>query len=553
MSKWLLKIVKLFNPIFRRQGVDIDRLYTIVELKLLMDTRRVYMSWKQRQQKENKNHLNTVLLLYGLFGIFMGFAIYQVPLVPGMILLHSFIIFMMAMTLITDFSSVLLDTTDNQIIVPRPVNNKTVFMARLIHILLYLFQFSIAICLMPVISVFWKYGITTGTTLILTSQLTVILAVFFTYILYLLILRFSNEEKIKDIVSYFQIGMTVFFALGYQLIPRLLEFTNLTASFEPRWYSFLLPPVWMAMALEGVHMLNFDRIHIIMFIMALVFPLILFWVMNKYLAPGFSRKLEALGTDSRSDKKPVTDVKGKKGMSALISRIVCSSKLEQGAFEITWKITARDKTFRLQFYPSLGYIPIFIFILVFNGGRNMEEVLQTLPDSNKFLMLIYLPLFSVATSFSIVTFNENFQASWVYHSMPVAKPGHILSGSWKSMIVKFFLPVYLLFFIIALFIWGPGVADDYVLGLCNSLLSLAAVAYLSDHYLPFSRQANVKEQSGKFLNMIIQMFVVGLLVLVHYFLLAYPWIMFAVAVVSAVGCWFMVKNLQLISWKKISV
>src|SRR5678815_2391137 len=81
MGKWLLKLVKLFNPVFRRQGIDVDRLFTIVELKLLMDTRRVYMSWKQGQQKDNKNHLTTILLLYGLFGIFMGVAVYSFPTV----------------------------------------------------------------------------------------------------------------------------------------------------------------------------------------------------------------------------------------------------------------------------------------------------------------------------------------------------------------------------------------------------------------------------------------------------------------------------------------
>ena len=125
MGKWLLKLVKLFNPVFRRQGIDVDRLFTIVELKLLMDTRRVYMSWKQGQQKDNKNHLTTILLLYGLFGIFMGIAVYSFPnVVTAMILFHSYVIFMMAMTLITDFSSVLLDTTDNQIILPRPVNRR---------------------------------------------------------------------------------------------------------------------------------------------------------------------------------------------------------------------------------------------------------------------------------------------------------------------------------------------------------------------------------------------------------------------------------------------
>ena len=86
MVKWLLTFVKLFSPLLRRQGVDTDRLFSIVELKLLMDTRRVYMNWKPGQQSENKNHLTTILLLYSLFGIFMGVVVYSLPsLVTAMV------------------------------------------------------------------------------------------------------------------------------------------------------------------------------------------------------------------------------------------------------------------------------------------------------------------------------------------------------------------------------------------------------------------------------------------------------------------------------------
>ncbi|RYF98504.1 MAG: hypothetical protein EOO02_18785, partial [Chitinophagaceae bacterium] len=471
MGKWLLRLVRIFNPLFRRQGVDVNLLYPIVELKLLMDTRRVYMSWRQKQQSENKNHLLYTLLLYALFGILMGVSVLQLPLMPAMIILHSFIIFMMAMTLVTDFSSVLLDTADNQIILPRPVNSKTLFMARLIHVLIYLLQFSLSICLAPIICGFIAYGPVAGIVLIITTQLTVLLAVFFTYILYLTILRFSNEQKIKDIVSYFQIGMTLFFAFAYQVVPRIMDYSSLMVSFSPKWYSFLIPPVWMAMTIEAVAEFEFDLVHIAMIILALVVPLLLFWLMNKYLVPSFTRKLEALNTDSSVQQTAQPEVRVRKGLADTMAPVFCQSPVERGAFSTTWRITGRDKSFRLQFYPALGYIPIFIFLLIFNGGRDVGNVMANLPETNKFLILIYLPLFTVASSLSIVTFNENFQASWIYHSMPLGKPGFILSGALKAMIVKFFLPVYLLFFVISAFVWGWDVVDDYLMGLFNSLVS----------------------------------------------------------------------------------
>ena len=137
MEKILLKLVYLFRPFFKGNEIDFNRMLVIVETKLTMDQRRVYLNWRQGKQKEKKNPLIMALLFYGFMGLIFGSTIYFTDnFLTVMIFVHAYILFMMAMILITDFSSVLLDTTDNQVILPRPVSSKTLFMARLVHILL---------------------------------------------------------------------------------------------------------------------------------------------------------------------------------------------------------------------------------------------------------------------------------------------------------------------------------------------------------------------------------------------------------------------------------
>ncbi|MET0300784.1 MAG: hypothetical protein ABW036_13520, partial [Flavitalea sp.] len=518
MGKLLLRFARLFAPVFRKQGVDTGLLYAIVELKLLMDSRRVYVSWRQKNQKENNSQMTWTLLMYTIMGGFAGLLIVQLPIIPAMMIFHAFVIFMMAMTLITDFSSVLLDTADNQIILPRPVNGKTLFMARLIHILIYLVQFSISISVIPVIIGFIVKGPVVGSMMILTSQLAVLFSVSLTYILYLLVLRYSNEQKLKDIVSNFQIAMTIFFVAGYQVVPRLIDIVDLEATYHPAWYSWLLPPVWMAIAIEAVSAGIYDTQHSIMLILAVSFPILLFWAMNKYLAPNFAKQLDALGNTGQKNVR-ISDsvVKTTPGISTALGRLISRSAVERAAFSNTWRITGRDKSFRLQFYPSLAYIPVLLFIFVFNSGKNMGQVMQELPQSNKFIILMYLPMFTVNTAVSLLGFSENFQASWIYHAPPLARPGEIISGSLKAMLVKFFFPVYFFFLAVAIFVWGSSVINDFLMGLFNSLFCILAVANLSEHFLPFSRQPNVKQQSGKFLNIIVQFIVIGVLVGLHFF------------------------------------
>lgn len=553
MEKWLLKMVHIFDGLFRRQGIDITQLYTIVETKMIMDKRRVYMNWRQSGQTENKNHLLMVLAVYALFSIFMGAMIFFLPsFMLAMIFLHGYIIFMMAMTLITDFSTVLLDTTDNQIILPKPVNSRTLFMARQIHILLYLLQFTVAMCLIPVICVGLKYGVATALASVITLLLSVLLAVFLTYFLYLLILRFGNEAKAKELVTWFQIGMTVFFAVGYQVIPRFINMSELADRFELHWYSYLLPPVWMSVALESVYTLRIDAIHLLMIVVAISVPVLLFWVLSKYLAPSFAARLGAINTDVQSEAVTATTAT-KKPFGAFLSRWFTKNTLSKAGFEIAWNITGRDKSFKLQFYPSLGYIFVFIFIFVFNGGRNIGGSWRELAGSTKFLWFIYLPMFTVANAIMFVTFSENFLASWIYQSTPIKKPGELLLGSLVALFVKYFVPIYLLMFAISVYIWGWKVTDDFLFGLINDYLCFLILGSIGKQYLPFSRQPNTRQQTGRFLLVIFQMMIVGVLVGMHFLIIKIPATLYIIVPLVIAGSWLLQQNLRNLPWKKIAV
>lgn len=548
--KLMLRLVKFFAG----NGIDMDKLTIIAQTKVMMDRRRTPVSWKQRQQKEVKNPLAISLFMYAFFGVFVAVIIFaSESLRVSMVIIHAYILFMMAMTLITDFSNVLLDTTDNQIILPRPVGSRTLFMARVVHILVYLLQFMIAMAIAPLLAIFIHYGPVTGIASLVTIMLTVAFAVFLTYLLYGLILRFGNEQKIKDIIGYFQIFMTVMFAAGYQVIPRLMDMHDGALLFNIHWYSFLLPPVWMAMTLEAIHDHLFDMTHIAMMVCCIALPVVTVWTLFKFLAPSFSRKLAALNTENAITQQTHAAGDVKASLPEKVSRIFCVSKAEAAGFEMTWKITGRDKNFKIQFYPSFAYLLIFAFVFVFKSSKDFETLWHDLPRTRSFLWFVYLPVFTMMSGLQIISFNDNFAAAWVYQSLPLYKPGEIISGSIKAMMVKFFLPVYLLFFAFAMFVWGVPVLDDFLLGFFNDLLIFFAIANLNEHYLPFSKQLNVKLQSGKFVKVLMQMILVAAMVGLHWLALKITWLPLALVPVSAMLFYWLLKRIQRLPWLKISV
>ncbi|MBP6025273.1 hypothetical protein [Ferruginibacter sp.] len=346
--------------------------------------------------------------------------------------------------------------------------------------------------------------------------------------------------------------MTILFAVGFQIIPRLINFNQLEVSFQLHTYSYFLPPVWMAMSLDAIHHFNFDSLHLLMLFCSIAVPAITFWLMIKYLAPSFAKKLAALNNDAENKKTISLSTKQSKSLSEKISSIICTKKTESGSFEMAWKITGRDKNFKLQFYPSLAYILVFIFIFVFKSGQNVAAVWQNLPETKMFLFFIYLPMFSLTGSFALITTHENFQASWIYQSTPIAKPGYLISGTLKVILAKFFILIYLLMFCLSFYVWGSAIINDFILGFFNNIFLLLLIVNLQDHYLPFSRQLNTKQQSGKFVQAMLQILLIAAIVGLHFLIITIPWLTYCLLPVSIFGCYYLLKRIQNLNWLKIS-
>ncbi|MFN0081065.1 MAG: hypothetical protein ACKVOM_00975 [Ferruginibacter sp.] len=554
MDKLILRFVLFFAKTFLKKDVDFEKLKIITETKLIMDRRRARVTMKQKVQKDPKNQLLISQIVYAIFGIFVGAIFFTVKeIIPCMVILHTYILFMMAMTLITDFSTVLLDTTDNQIILPRPVSSKTFFMSRLVHILVYLLQFTIALSIFPLIFTFVLFGALVGIAAIFTILFTVVFAVFLTYLLYGLILRFSNEEKIKDIVSWSQIVMTIVFAGGMQILPRIIDVSNLQIKIDIHWYSYFIPAMWMAYTLEAVYALKLDSPHILMIVLSVLVPAITFWIMIKFLAPSFSRKIGALGN---SDTQPlvaiVKNTGQEKSFLQKILPVLCKNKTEEAGFELTYNMTARDKSFKIQFYPSLAYLLVFAFIFVFNRGKDVAQVWAALNTTESFLWFAYLPMFTISTGIALIAFNENFAASWLYLASPLKQPGSLISGALKALLFKFFVPIFLLLYAFSFYIWGYIIIDDFVLAFFNNTVIFLLISHIGKSHLPFSMQPNVQQQTGKFIQVILQILMIALLVGLHYLALKLTWLVAVLIPVSVMGCYFLLRTIQQYTWQKIT-
>ncbi len=551
-------LLRLFLWVVQKTGIsgaNFEQVKIIASTKLLMDGRRTPATWKVKQQQPKANKKLAGMIVYGLMSIFFGV---QVFIVPSMYLVlsifHGYILFFISMLLITDFSNVLLDTRDNQILMPKPVSGRTILLSRTIHISIYLFRNYISLCTIPIIFYWFYYGWIVGLGSIFTSLLMLLFSLFSTYILYGILFRFASEQKIKDIIGYFQIVLTIVIMAAFQILPRLLNFDE-GFTITPGFSSYFIPPCWMAIALEAFAYGMYDQFHLIHIVLALIVPFLAVFVVLKFIAPGFNKKIAALAHAGQAG-SVAKIAEGKNSSQTWLGRIqnfVCTTETQKAGFQIFNKIAARDKGFKIAFYPSFAYIFVMIFAFMFKSGNNIKLVLLSLSDTSNYLWLAYIPVMAVSSAMFLMPYHEKFEAGWVYQSAPLARPGELVQGALKAIIIKFLLPIFFIMFGIALYFWGYKIIDDFLLGFCNTLLIMYVMLFSQPVHLPWSKQPNTQQQSGRFLKVLLQYLIIGILVAVHYLATRYPPATLLCILPVLVGVWLYHNKLNKLPWQKISV
>ena len=157
------------------------------------------------------------------------------------------VIFMLLSFYISDYSTVLLDTTEKAFYSVLPVGEEEKSLAKTIHIALYLGEIATAMLLPSMIVGIYFHGVIYGLLYLLMGIGTAFFCLYLAGGLYYLLLQLFSGEKLKDILNIFQVVMTIGIALAYQIIPRVIDFkaiANWEPSYSPFW--FLLPSAWFS-------------------------------------------------------------------------------------------------------------------------------------------------------------------------------------------------------------------------------------------------------------------------------------------------------------------
>lgn len=565
MNKLLLKLVMLPSGLWQRMGADKDQLRAILHAKLLMDDRKPLSfganKGMERKRKKKKDRKNTSLLTM-LLSFFMG-MIYVFPIlmclsntVIGLAFFYTMFIFFFTFTLITDFANVLVDTKDKLILFPRPINDRTIMMSRLLYIAIYLFRLAIPMS----IPAWIVFGIIKGWIGALFFPFPVLLLVFIVLFvvcgLYILMLRVSKPGKFKEVLNYFQIGFSVVFFATYMLSsrmidPKAIENVNIEA-FDVFKY---IPTYWIATSwswidstatiLPGTKWLS---------IFAILFPIVSLWLTVKYLAPQFIKSLVSSENTEVVVEAPKRRVKEQKNEQQFykLANLLNKSDIGKAGFIMTWLQTNRSRTFKMRVLPTFAYVPVYFFYILLNNNKPFAEVWSGLPDSKSYIALLYMTTFVIMQGLAYITMSDQYKAAWVYYSAPIEKPGEVILGAFKAMWVKYFLPFMLVIGAFTIYVWGAEKLLDIVLATVNITFFTVAQMYFSYRILPFSMKEQVKDNGVKtIIRVLLTFLLIGVLGAAHYLADVLWWLKLIFLVLTAILLWMFYDSLRNTPWNKL--
>ncbi|WP_338874224.1 hypothetical protein WBJ53_01205 [Spirosoma sp. SC4-14] len=550
---WLLDRLKL---LFRALGADYNQLRAIVQAKLTMDNRRSSLTLGRygRGTAEQSNTFTRILLIYALFGGLISVGMLAIPdknkLFFPLTLQFSYIMALCAMTLISDFSSVILDSSDNQIILPRPVSNRTLWLARIVHITSYLFAIALSLSIVGILFTAYRFGALAGLLSLAMSLLSAVLMVFLTNIVYLLLMRFVSEEKLREVINYFQIVLAVLFYGGYQFLPRLLGAQALNEIMEHQWWHYLVPPMWMAGTVEIFIQPIFDTTHLIFAGLAITMPILGLWFMNRFLTTDFTQKLSIIDQESRTTSTSPTTVSSSTslaptGWSERLSGWFTDNALERAAFAFTWRVTGRDRKFKLKTYPQLGFGLAYVVAMSFqNYGLGA--------GGSFYLFALYFAGLYVMIAQYQLSVSDSYRAAWIYGSAPIQTPGNILAGSLKALILKLLTPFYILLASYILFRYGIDKLSDVLLAFSNSLVMLISMALFSTRYMPFSTAQDALKQSNTGRGLLTSV-ILGIVGFSHYGLTYLPYGTWIALPFSILAFWVLFRQYKQTNWSQIEM
>ncbi|WP_390406403.1 hypothetical protein [Lacticaseibacillus jixiensis] len=444
--------VAAVGKMLRRYGVDAAQFQLLVANKRRLANRDTSLGLGISSNKPSTHALRNSLLMDLLIGFFLMLLLWMMGPAIGYTMYYATFMLWLFMVMLTGYSPLMLDPKDRNQFFTRGVSASTINAARLYVVGWYLLLNTAALGVFALVPTVLRFGVLAAVLFAVGLLLCAVFSLVAALLVYLLVLRFFDGERLKNLLNLLQIALMIAVYAGSQILPRLSIGSGSGAK-HLAWWLLLTPPAWFA-GLPTVGSLTAQASDWIAAGLAIVVPVVMAWFYARHAA-NFEQYLAKLDT--------ANDAVRKLGWYyRLCRRIFAAKPTVSGYFLLAWQHLRQEREYKLRVYPNLAYMMVVLGVLVLNFNRDSKNLWQSMAP-----FLPYVGLM-VAMSLPLAVINLNFsdqpQAMRVFTYVPFAEHGALVLATVEALFARLIVPIVLILGVFG--IAGVGV---------RGVLSLAAV------------------------------------------------------------------------------
>jgi ABC-2 type transport system permease protein len=446
-----------------------------------------------RRRPDKPRSLLLLVVMYTFMGLMTGtIAFAKVDVFTFGIVVHGMTFMIVGMGISAEAGDVLFNANENDVLVHRPIHPSTLLLAKALNLLAFAMILALALNLFP--TVFGLAAVGARPWYPAVHLFTVALLGAFSaasvVCVYGLIVRFLDREKFDNFAAWSQVGMSILFAVGFQIVPRLMEKFQGVSLESYVAYFVPVPPAWFAAMDAAAAGSTASPSVLALAAIGLAATAFLAWIAIGKLAPSYGEGLAKLA-ESRARKAEPRRVSAGAGRArSPFLRWWLRDPIERTAFRLAAAYMRRDREVKLKLYPSLASFLILPIIAIVNPSKGFSTMVPLFTIG----MLGTLPL----TVMSTLRMSSQHAAADVFLAAPLESAAPVFHGVRKAVLWYLLVPAVVVCVLMIVFV-VPGGRGTLLLGLPGlfALPTMSLLPGVFGSYLPLSEPPARTEQASK--------------------------------------------------------
>jgi hypothetical protein len=440
------------------------------------------------------------IILYGVMGGLTGMiAFLKVDVFTYCTVLGALTLFISGSTMVAESSQLLFSPDEHDILGHRPITPRTLLLARSLALFGLTAMITLSLNLAPMFFGLWIEGARPWFPIVymLSMLLIALFCAGSVVFVYVLLTKLVGRERFDSFASWLQLGISIAFILGYQIIPRMIERANgVHLSPAAHWVG-LLPPAWFAALVTLAAGSPSDKSAPVLLPMVATGVIVTFaiaWAAIVKLSSDYARGLARLQETTMRRPARVAKVSkagSRAGVFMPLGRMLMPDPVEWESFQLAAAYMRRDRDVRMRLYPSLATYVVFPIIAFID------------PAKGAYLPVITIVLAAMLPASCMMTLkmSPQFAASDVFRFAPIRSTAPVFHGVRKAALLFMTLPVLL---VSATLLWFALRDHTWLIATLPALVlvpTLSLVEGLAGDYLPLSIPPVTGRQSAMLIGL----------------------------------------------------